>query len=125
MSRRAALKQLARETRTEAGVYQIRNLRNGMILVQGTLNLKTINGKRMQLARGVHPNARLQADWNALGADAFVIEVLEVLQEEEGGLAYPRDAVNALEAAWIERLQPHGDRGYNPPSAGRPVTDGQ
>jgi hypothetical protein len=75
-----------------------------------------------QLARGVHPNARLQADATALGADAFVFEVLEVLNDEAGTLVYPADAVRALEAAWLDRLQPYGDRGYNspPPGGGRP-----
>jgi hypothetical protein len=111
--RRSALKQQARETRPEAGVYQIRNLRTGKVLVESTLNVKTLNGRRMELARGVHRNARLQADVRELGTDAFAFEILEVLAEPEEGLAYPRDALKRLEAAWVERLRPYGDRGYN------------
>ncbi|BDG01046.1 GIY-YIG nuclease family protein [Anaeromyxobacter oryzae] len=120
MDRRAALKQRARETKTEAGIYQIRNVRSGRVLVASTLNLKTINGARMTLAHGQHRNAALQADVAALGVDAFVFEVLEVLEEPEDGLVYRRDALERLEAAWLERLQPYGVRGYNaPPGAGR------
>jgi hypothetical protein len=111
--RRAALKQQAREARPEAGVYQIRNLRTGKVLVESTLNLKTLNGRRMELARGAHRNARLQADVVALGADAFAFEILEVLAEPEEGFAYRRDALKRLEAAWLERVRPYGDRGYN------------
>jgi hypothetical protein len=119
VDRRAALKRLAREAKPEAGVYQIRNLRNGMILVESTLNLKTMNGARMFLARGEHPNARIKADVAALGMDAFVFEILEVLQEEDG-LVYRRDALARTETAWLERLQPYGARGYNaPPRPGR------
>ena len=114
MDRRAALKRMAREAKPKAGVYQVRNVQNGMLLVESTLNLKTMNGARMFLERGGHRNARLQADLTALGADAFVFEVLEV--EEEDGLVYRRDA---LAARWLERLQPYGARGYNaPPAAG-------
>jgi hypothetical protein len=112
---RRALKQQARETRPEAGVYQIRNLRSGLVLVESTLNLKTINGRRMELARGAHRNARLQSDVRELGSDAFVFEILEVLEEKEEGLLYRRDALKQLETAWLERLQPYGARGYNAP----------
>jgi hypothetical protein len=118
--RRAELKRAAREARPEAGVYQIRNLRSGKILVESTPNLRTLNGRRIELARGGHRNARLRADVEALGADAFVFEVLEVLEEPEGGFVLPRDALRRLEAAWLERLQPYGERGYNamPPRPG-------
>ena len=111
--RRSALKQQAREARPEAGVYQIRNLRTGKVLVESTLNLKTLNGRRMELARGAHRNARLQADVRELGSDAFAFELLEVLAEPEEGLVYRRDALKRLEASWLERLRPYGDRGYN------------
>jgi hypothetical protein len=113
MNRRAELKRAARETKPEAGVYQIRNVRSGRILVESTLNLKTLNGRRMELARGWHRNARLRADVSALGPEAFVFEILEVLPEKDEGFVYPRDAVRQLEKAWLERLQPYGDRGYN------------
>jgi hypothetical protein len=123
-ARRAALKRQAREVKPEAGVYQIRNLRDGRILVESTLNLKSLNGRRIELARGVHRNARLQADLRALGAEAFVFEVLEVLRVEEE-LLYPRDALERLEAAWLERLRPWGARGYNaePCPAGPPLAE--
>jgi hypothetical protein len=114
MDDRAALKRLARETKPAAGVYQIRNVRNGMVLVESTLNLKTMNGARLFLAQGGHRNARLKADVAALGVDAFVLEVLEVLAEDDG-LVYRRDALARLERVLLERLKPYGDRGYNPP----------
>lgn len=124
--RRAALKQQAREKRSQAGVYQIRNLRTGRILVEGTLNLKTINGRKMELARGAHRNARLQADVTALGSEAFAFEILEVLEETEEGFVYRRDALKQLEAAWLERLEPYGERGYNsrPAPTPSPAPDG-
>ncbi len=119
MTARAELKRRARETRTQAGVYQVRNLRDGRVLVAGTLNLKTINGARMTLAHGGHRNTALQADVAAHGLDAFAFEVLEVLEEPEEGLLYRRDALEQLEAEWLDRLRPYGERGYNAPPAPR------
>lgn len=113
MNRRAELKRAAKALKPEAAVYRIRNVRNGMILVESTLNTRTLNGRRVELARGAHPNARLRADLQAFGADAFVFEVLEVLEERDEGFVYRRDALKRLEAAWLDRLQPYEARGYN------------
>ena len=118
MDRRAELKRQAREAKPEAGVYRIRNVRDGKVLVESTLNLRSLNGVRMFLARGEHRNERLRADLVALGPDAFVVEVLEVLREDDG-LVWRRDALARLEAVWLERLQPYGERGYNAPG-GKP-----
>jgi hypothetical protein len=118
VDRRAELKRQAREAKPEAGVYRIRNARDGKALVESTLNLRSLNGVRMFLARGEHRNERLRADLAALGPDSFVVEVLEVLPEDEG-LVWRRDALARLEAAWLERLQPYGERGYNAPPRGR------
>jgi hypothetical protein len=74
----------------------------------------------MELRQGNHRNARLQADARLLGADAFVFEVLEVLPAPEEEQRFPRDALKALEAAWLQRLRPWGERGYNDPPADAP-----
>lgn len=118
---RKELKRAAREVKPQAAVYQIRNLRDGRILVESTLNLRTLNGRRLTLAGGTHPNARLRADALALGADAFALEVLELLEEDEEGLVWRRDALRRLEAAWIERLRPWGERGYHAPPPPEPA----
>lgn len=118
MDRRAELKRAARETKPQAAVYQIRNVRTGKLLVESTPNVKSLNGRKMELARGAHQNARLRADLQAYGADAFVFEVLEILEEREEGLVWRRDALKQLEARWLERLQPYDDRGYNVRKAG-------
>jgi hypothetical protein len=120
---RKELKQRAREEKPVAAVYQIRNLRNGRVLVESTLNLRTLNGRRLTLASGTHPNARLRADVAALGPEAFALEVLQVLEEDEDGLVWRRDALRRLEAEWIERLRPWDERGYHlPPRPREPAT---
>jgi hypothetical protein len=117
MDRRAELRRQAREARPEAVVYQIRNVRNGKLLVESTPNLRTLNGRKVELSRGIHSNARLRADLEAMGSEAFAFEVLEVLEETEEGLVWRKDALKRLQEAWIARLRPWGERGYHLPPA--------
>ncbi|WP_088226538.1 DUF2087 domain-containing protein [Desulfosporosinus sp. FKB] len=113
MDRKQELKRLYKETRTEAGVYQIRNLENQKIYIESTLNLKTINGKRFNLDMGTFPNQILQKEWKEFGAEAFAIEVLEILEIPEEGYFDVKDALKKLKEKWLDKLQPYEDRGYN------------
>jgi len=113
---RKELKRLAKEVKTEAGIYQIRNIRNGKVLVIATRNLRTVNGQRFALETGGHGTRELQHDWNTLGAEAFAFEVLEVLDKPETGYFDERDALKKLKQKWLEQLKPYGERGYNGPA---------
>lgn len=113
MNRRKELQEQAKEVKTEAGVYQIRNERNGKVYIDSTPNLKTINGQQFMLQMGSHLNRRLQAEWNEYGESAFVIEVLEVLKKDDNPYADPKDALAKCLERWFEKLEPYGDRGYH------------
>lgn len=113
MDRKQELKRLAKETKTEAGVYLIRNTKNGKVLVEATRNLKTINGRIFSLQTGGFPHKALQEEWNEFGEDAFTFEVLEVLEKPETGYFDEKDALKKMEAKWLDQLQPYGDRGYH------------
>lgn len=115
LDRRKELKQLAREIKIEAGVFQVRNLRNGKVWVHAVPDLKSMKGVEFQLGMGSHVCKPLQKEWNEYGADAFAFEVLEVLEEPETGYFDKKDALKKLKARWLEKLQPFGDRGYNSP----------
>ncbi|WP_145325749.1 DUF2087 domain-containing protein [Paenibacillus xylanexedens] len=113
MDRRKELQEQAKEVKTEAGVYQIRNERNGKVYIDSTLNLKTINGQRFMLQMGSHLNRRLQAEWNEYGENAFVIEVLETLKQDDNPYYDPKDALTKCLNRWFEQLEPYGDQGYH------------
>jgi hypothetical protein len=104
---------MAKEIKTDAGVYQIRNTQNGRLFVETTRNLKTLNGQQFMLDMGSHPNKQLQQDWTALGSAAFQFEVLELLEKPETGYFDERDALKKLKQKWLDQLQPFGERGYN------------
>jgi hypothetical protein len=113
---RKAIKREYKETYRPAGVYQLRNTTNGRVLVGSSANLPGIwNRLRMQLdAGGYVMYPELQQDWKALGGTAaFVFEVLEELEPPEGPGWDPSDDLAALQALWIEQLQPFEAQGYH------------
>jgi hypothetical protein len=113
MDRKLELKRQYKETKIEVGVYQIRNTKNEKILIESTPNLKTINGKLFGLERGSHTNKLLQSEIKEFGGEAFVIEVLEILDIPEDGYFDTKDALKKLKQKWLDKLQPYGERGYN------------
>lgn len=115
MDRKRELKQIYKDMKQEGGVYQIRNTVNQKVMVISTPNLKTINGKRIGLQTGGFINAELQHEWNQFGEEAFVFEVLEVLEEKEGESFNEKDELKKMGQKWLDKLQPYGDKGYNRP----------
>jgi hypothetical protein len=67
-----------------SGVYQVKNLANGKVLLGSSLNLEgLLNRNRFTLRNNSHTNKELQKDWNELGPDQFVFEILEVVQVQD------------------------------------------
>ena len=114
---RKALREAYEQATRPMGLYRVRNLRDGRSLIGRSVDLPSIlNRQRAALRLGSHPNAALQRDWNALGAEAFAFEVLDTLTLPEGKPDYdPADDLRLLESLWLDRLQPYGDRGYMSP----------
>lgn len=111
---RKELKSEYRELRTPAGVFQIRNLVNGMLFIGTAQNIPGIlNSNKFQLSSGKHPNDRLQADWNTFGASAFAFESLDELSASDNQHQNIRTELAELQDMWLEKLQPYGERGYN------------
>jgi hypothetical protein len=114
MDRKALIRQY-KETPRPVGVFRVRNTVNGKSLVGASTDVPSmLNRQRAQLRLGVHHNRALQADWNALGEEAFAFEVLDTLAPPEQPDWDPSDELRVLEALWLERLSPYGDRGYHP-----------
>ncbi len=110
--RRKELLEAYKEIKIMMGVFQITNTQNGKIYLDTSPNLKnqwlTV---RMQLDMGRHMNGALQADWNALGPDAFAYKVLE--EKENKDIPNVRQALKEMKAAWMELLAPYGEQGYH------------
>lgn len=97
-----------------AGVFQVKNTANGKVLLGSSLNLNgALNGHKFTLKIGSHRNKVLQGDWDRYGAEAFVFDVLEVVQVREDPNFKLGDEMTLLEMIWLEKLQPFGEKGYN------------
>jgi len=103
-----------KEARRPMGVFRVRNTINGKAFVGSSVDLPSILNRHLaQLRLHAHTNRALQQDWDDLGADAFVFEVVDTLSPSEDATYDPRGDLRTLEALWLERLSPYGDQGYN------------
>ena len=103
--RRKELARAYRETVKPMGVFRVLSSSSGRAVVGSSKDLSSIlNRHQAQLRVGGHPDKVLQKEWDCLGADAFVFEVLDTLEPSEEPGYDPADDLKALEAMWRERL---------------------
>ena len=103
-----------KETPQPMGVFQIKNNRNGKLLLLKALNIPgIINRHQLELRRGMHRNHELQAEWTQYGEEAFSFEPLATIKPEAVPPERWSAAVADLLQTWLDKLQPYGDAGYN------------
>ncbi len=101
-----------KNTKFRQGVFQVRNLVNNKILIEGTSNLDKIwNRHRVELGFGNHRNTELQKDWKAYGEENFSFEILAEL-EKQPGLDMKKE-IKLLTQLYMEELQPYEEKGYH------------
>ena len=109
-------KELQREYKERikpAGIYQVKNTTNGKVLLGSSLNLEgPLNRHKFMLKIGIHTNKALQKDWDELGSDAFVFEILEEVKTKDDPNFNLQDELTLLEMIWLEKLEPV-EHGYN------------
>lgn len=82
-----------------SGIYQIRNLVNSRVYVGSAVNLANRRKEHLSnLRRGKHHSPKLQNAWLKYGEDAFVFEVLEVVDCRETLLEAEQRHIDALSA---------------------------
>jgi hypothetical protein len=114
LQRRKEIHREYKERVKPSGLFQIKNLKNGKVLLGSSLNLEgPLNKHRFLLRINSHPNKELQKDWNELGPDQFSFEILETVEIKADPNFNPKDELTLLEEIWLEKLQPFGERGYN------------
>ncbi len=114
IQRRKEINREYQERVKPSGVFQIKNLANGKVLLGSSLNLEgPLNKHRFMLRINSHPNKELQKDWNELGESQFSFEILEVIQVQDNPNFNLNDELTLLEEIWLEKLRPFGERGYN------------
>lgn len=97
-----------------AGVFQVKNMVNGKVLLGSSLNLEgPLNKHKFMLKIGSHKNQALLEDWKQYGEEQFAFEILEVVDVKDDPNFNLKDELTLLEEIWLEKLQPFGEKGYN------------
>ncbi len=90
------------------GIYIIKNITNGKILLLSTTNLQgTKNRFEFSVKMGGCENLKLKEDWKEFGAGAFILEVLEELEKSEAQTQKEfEDDLKMLLSLWFEKFKP-------------------
>ena len=117
MKSKQDIKREYEERKPMAGIFQVKNSVIGKVLLGSSLNLQgPLNSHRFMLTIGSHRNPILQKEWDEYGADKFTFEILEIVKVKDDPNFNLVDELTLLERIWIEKLQPFGEKGYNPDS---------
>ena len=104
--KRRAITAAYKERRQLGGVYRIVNTKNGRYMLLSAANLQ---GAKNRFAFSKNTNfcqmLKMKADWDAYGAEAFELEVLEELKmgKEQTDQEFTED-LKVLQQMWEDRL---------------------
>jgi group I intron endonuclease len=114
MINKSEIKKNYKQTLTPMGIYQLKNLINGKILVGSSKNLLGRKNRfEMELSFENFTDKELLHDVKQFGKENFLFEVLDYLVPKEDPLYNYTEDLKTLEQLWIEKLQPFGEKGYN------------
>ncbi len=90
-----------KDKKTESCIFEIKHKDTGAHFVFSTPNIKTINGRIMELNAGGHKNKKLQEMWSEFGESAFEINHLEVFVIEDEDATSMKKILKEKEAKYI------------------------
>ncbi len=102
---RSELKKQYRETPPPMGVYAIRSLSSGRVIVEASMNVHAaMNRARFELDRKSYRDKQLQQDWSALGPDHCRFEVVDLVKRREDPTFDYKAELAGLLTMWREEL---------------------
>lgn len=106
MDRKKELKLQYKQMKPQMGIFIVRSKVNNKCFIRTTQDLRgVINGTKVRLEGGSHPNRELQMEWKDFGSENFTIEILENLEydKDESKTDYTED-LTLLQMIWEEKL---------------------
>ena len=114
MINKSEIKKKYKQTITPMGIYQLKNLINGKILIGSSKNLPARKNRfEMELSYGSLTDKELLHDLRQFRKENFLFEVLDYLEPKEDPSYNYTEDLKTLEELWIEKLQPFNEKGYN------------
>jgi hypothetical protein len=118
MNDNRTLKRAYLDAPTRAGVFAIRHLPSGRLLVDGSPNAQAaLNRHAFELRMKMHRNRDLQRDWSADGEAGFAFELLDVVKPNDDPAFDAVRELAGLVVLWREELAVAGP-GYGLPARG-------
>ena len=119
MKTKKELKEEYKQKKFKPGVYRIVNKVNGKIFIGSSVNLEAaLRSQKFQLETGGHMNNGLQKDWNQMGEENFLFEIIDEVNPDDDKIVDLSKEVKALEEIHIDEIQPFEAKGYNKRKAG-------
>jgi group I intron endonuclease len=118
-SRQTQLRREYKEAKRPAGVYRIKNEKNGRIFIGSSINVNARINRHKQsfaLLDSFSDNFEIPsmvADVKTYGLENFTFEVLETLDGEYDTDDALKEDLKLLEQLWLEKCNPFGNKGYN------------
>lgn len=106
MDRKKELKMQYRQMKPKMGIFIVRSKVNNKCFLKVTQDLRgVLNGTKVRLEGGFHPNRELQKEWKEFGPENFTIEILEELEydKDESKTDYSAE-LEVLQMLWEEKL---------------------
>ncbi len=105
MRTKKELKEEYKKRKSQMGVFQIRNITNNRILIDSSLDMTSKwNRHTLELKMGTHQNKQLLKDWNEIGEENFIFEILTVLKETEQNQVNYRTELKLMQELVIEEI---------------------
>ena len=102
------MKQAYKQMKIPMGVFQVKNIENGKILIDHSIDMESKwNRHQMELKFGNHRNKDLQKDWNASSSSNFIYEVLSELKQNDDEGVNINGELKILQKMLIEDLHIH------------------
>lgn len=102
---RSELKKQYRETPPPMGVYAIRSLSSGRVIVEASTNVHAaMNRARFELDRKSYRDKQLQQDWLAFGPDHCRFEVIDLVKRRDDPAFDYKAELAGLLTMWREEL---------------------
>ena len=113
MKTKKELKAAYKEMKPIAGVFQVENTQNGMVLIEGAADMQSKwNRHQTELKFGSHRNKKLQQDWNDCGVENFVYSIQSELKLKEDGNTTLSSELKLLRVMLEEELVIPRERRY-------------
>ena len=112
-AQRKALLQAYKLAFPPMGIYAIRNLASGRVLIDSSPNVTgALNRHRTQLRLGLHRIKALQEDWQVHGEAGFAFDMLQPVEERADPAFDYAAELQRLLLPWRERVPPGAPDSY-------------